>query len=179
MAHVVLSAVGADRPGIVATVTRVLFERHCNIEDSAMTILGGQFAMMLVVDTPPSLEPAELEAAVSKATAGFDLAVAVGAVGAAEAPSGTAPARFTLSVHGADRPGIVHGITSALADTGVNVVDLSTRVIGETQNSVYVMVLEIEVPDEVDDGHVRQRVEEVAAELGVQASLHPSDADIL
>jgi len=36
-----LSVVGVDRPGIVAEVSRVLFELGCNIEDSTCTILSG------------------------------------------------------------------------------------------------------------------------------------------
>ena len=43
---------GADRPGIVAAVTGVLVEHGGNLEDTSMTILGGHFAMMLVVAVP-------------------------------------------------------------------------------------------------------------------------------
>ena len=49
MGHFSLSVVGRDRPGIVAEVSRVLFELGCNIEDSTCTILSGQFAMILVI----------------------------------------------------------------------------------------------------------------------------------
>jgi hypothetical protein len=47
-----VTAVGADRPGIIARVTRVLYEHGGNLEDSSMTILGGHFAIMLLVDAP-------------------------------------------------------------------------------------------------------------------------------
>ncbi|MBV8303503.1 MAG: amino acid-binding protein, partial [Acidimicrobiia bacterium] len=47
MGHYAVSAVGADRPGIVAAVTRVFVEHGCNLEDTSMTILRGHFAMML------------------------------------------------------------------------------------------------------------------------------------
>ena len=49
MGHFSVSVVGKDRPGIVAEVSRILFEQGCNIEDSTCTILSGQFAMILVV----------------------------------------------------------------------------------------------------------------------------------
>ena len=56
MGHYAVSAVGADRPGIVAAVTGVFLENGCNLEDTSMTILRGHFAMMLVVAAPDGLE---------------------------------------------------------------------------------------------------------------------------
>src|SRR6266481_3460631 len=50
--HVAVTAVGADRPGIVAAVSRVLYDIGGNIEDSRMAILGGHFAMVLIVALP-------------------------------------------------------------------------------------------------------------------------------
>src|SRR5438094_166616 len=50
--HFAVSAVGADRPGIVAAVTGAFLEHGCNLEDTSMTILRGHFAMMLVVAAP-------------------------------------------------------------------------------------------------------------------------------
>src|SRR5204863_9447938 len=44
-----LTAIGRDKPGIVARITRVLLEHGLNIEDSTMRILGGRFAMMLLL----------------------------------------------------------------------------------------------------------------------------------
>src|SRR4030065_986071 len=49
MGYFSVSVMGKDRPGIVAEVTRILYERGVNIEDSTRTILCGQFAMILVV----------------------------------------------------------------------------------------------------------------------------------
>src|SRR5689334_1184867 len=45
---VVLSALGPDRPGLVARVTAFLTERGANIEESRMAILGGEFGLMLL-----------------------------------------------------------------------------------------------------------------------------------
>src|SRR5207237_7212888 len=52
MAHFAVTAVGVDRPGIVAGLTGVFVEHGCNLEDCSMTILRGHFAMTLVVDAP-------------------------------------------------------------------------------------------------------------------------------
>ena len=180
MPHVVVTAVGADRPGIVAAVTRVFVDLGCNLEDSSMTNVGGQFAMMLVVDAPAGVGAAELEAALTGPAGSLDLVVAVRPV---EEPVGPDPfdesGSWTVSVYGADHPGIVHGIAELLAGEGVNISDLSTRVIGAPERPVYAMVLEVSLPPGADPEALRTRLAETAGRLGVDATLHNSDADIL
>jgi glycine cleavage system transcriptional repressor len=178
MAHFAVSAVGSDRPGIVAAVTQVLVDKDCNLEDTSMSILRGHFAMMLVVAGPSSLDAAGLESALVGSTGGFDLVVAVREIDddVPDSPEGDS---WTVAVYGADRPGIVHAITSLLAELGVNVTDLTTRVIGDAARPVYAMVLEVTLPPSVDAQAVSARLDEQAAALGVECSLHPSEADIL
>ena len=186
MPHFALTAVGVDRPGIVAAVTGALLDLGVNLEDTSMTILRGQFAMMLVVDAPPSVTADSLRRALEPVRSALDLVFAVRAlsdVADPEAPSPEAPSPeappYTAAVYGADHPGIVHGVSRLLASEGVNIVDLSTRVIGEPDRPVYAMFLELSVPPTVDPAELARRLEEVAADLGVDASIHPSDADIL
>jgi len=178
MAHFAVTAVGADRPGIVAAVTGALAEHGCNLEDSSMTILRGQFAMMLVVDAPAALSAGELEAALAGPASELDLVLTVRPAG--EPPGGGPEADcWTVSVYGADHPGIVHGVTSLLADRAVNIVDLSTRVIGSPENPVYTMVLQVTLPPGGDPARLQADLEAKAGELGVTCRLHPSEADIL
>lgn len=57
----VVTVTGSDRRGIIAKVSGFLFERNVNIEDISQTILGDQFAMIMMVDTSESkVEFAEL-----------------------------------------------------------------------------------------------------------------------
>lgn len=178
MPHIAVTAVGADRPGIVAAVTGVLMEHGCNLEDTSMTILRGHFAMMLVVDSPAVSTTGALEAALAAAAEALGLVITVWPID----ESVTAPAvgdAWTVSVYGADRPGIVHGVASLLADRGVNIVDLTTRVVGSADQPVYAMVLEVIVPTGVEAADLAAGLEGLATELRVECSLHPSDADIL
>jgi glycine cleavage system transcriptional repressor len=173
-----IAAIGADRPGIVAAVTGVLTERACNIEDTAMAILGGHFSMMLVVSGPTDLDAATLEAALSPVASELHLVTMVRAIDAAVALP-EAGELWTVSVHGADHPGIVHGIAQALADMNVNVVDLATRVVPGDGGPAYVMVLDVTLPADVDGDALNARLETVGAELGVSCKAHESEADIL
>src|SRR3954449_2272724 len=149
MAHYAVSAVGADRPGIGAAVPGAFLERGCNRKDTSMTILRGHFAMMLVVAVPEGLEQGALEEALAGPARDYELVVAVRLIddSVPVSPEGDA---WTVSVYGADRPGIVHRVASLLADEGVNIVDLTTRVIGDEDRPVYAMILEVTVPSGTD-----------------------------
>lgn len=178
MPHVAVSALGADRPGIVAAVTRVLFDHGCNLEDTSMSILRGHFAMMLVVAVPESVEAAALESALAAAAAELDLVVAVRDIDDAvpDSPDGES---WTLSVYGADKPGIVQTVAAKLAELDVNIVDLTTRVIGDDERPVYAMIVDLTLPAGLGGDRLRAELESLAAALGVELSLHPSDADVL
>jgi len=178
MAHLAVSAVGADRPGIVAAVTKVLLEQGCNLEDTSMSILRGHFAMMLVVAAPPALTPWQLEAALADPAADLDLVVAVRAIDD-DVPESLSGDTWAVSVHGADQPGIVHRVTGLLAGAGANIVDLSTRLVGEADQPVYVMVLSVTLPAGADAPALARRLDSLAAELGVECRMHQVDTDVL
>lgn len=169
MHELAVTAIGTDRPGIVAAVTRVLHERGGNLEDSAMTILGGQFAIVLLVATQDA--PEDLRAALQAATDELGLTVSVCRT---EGVGRGAEATHLLSVYGADKPGIVAGVTGALADAGANVIDLETQVIGAAEHPVYAMVVEFATEDPDGAAHA---VAEACGQLGVDHTLRTIDAE--
>lgn len=178
MPHVAVTAFGADRPGIVAAVSRVLYEHRANIEDSRMAILGGHFAMMLIVALPADAgDAAALEEALGEPARALDLVVSVRPVADVEGP-GAEGEPWIFSVYGADRPGIVYRVTGALAERGVNVTDLATHVV-EGPTPVYVMIIEGTVPPGADVGALEADLERLAAELGIDVSAHPQEAETL
>jgi glycine cleavage system transcriptional repressor len=169
MGELAVTAIGADRPGIIARVTGVLLAHGGNLEDSAMTILRGQFAMTLLIST--DADPQALEAALTDATRDLDLVATVRRVGPGHV---SPPPTHMLSVYGADRPGIVHEVTSVLADRGVNVTDLTTRVL-EGERPVYAMLLEVSLPAGVDMDALTAALAEAAPD--VEVSMHPLEVD--
>ena len=167
MPELAVTAMGADQPGIVAAVARVLHERGGNIEDSAMTILGGRFSMVLLVEADDAA--GELEEALREATADLALDLHVAEPGAAH---DAAAATHLLSVYGSDSPGILAGVATALADVGANVTDLSSRLIGATEEPVYALVVELSTDEEET---VRNAVADAAEGLGVDWTLRAID----
>jgi len=168
---------GEDRPGIVASVTEALLAADGNLADCSMTILAGHFAMVVLVDAPePNAE--RLAERLAPVADRLDLGVTVRTI-SAEAGSPVGDDRWVVSVYGADHPGIVHAVTSLLAELSVNVTDLETRVIGRAEDPVFAMLLEVALPDGMDADTLTARLRERAAATGVEVSLHPSEADVL
>lgn len=52
----VVTVTGTDRRGVIASVSAFLAEHDINILDVSQTILGNQFAMIMVVDAEDSKE---------------------------------------------------------------------------------------------------------------------------
>ena len=170
-----LSAIGRDRPGIVADLAELIYECDCNLEDSSMTILGSEFAVLLLL----SGEGAELE---RRLTAGckrleWEKRLTVFFRPLETDPAAAAPGRRTVpmecEVHGVDKAGIVARVARTLADQGINITALQTqsRPGPETGTPMFTMRLRMAVPAEIDRTVLRDRLERVAADLRVDVSL--------
>jgi glycine cleavage system transcriptional repressor len=170
MNELAITVIGHDRPGIVADVAGVLAGLGANLTDSTMTRLRGHFAMTLICNGP---DAARVEAALEPLCADSQLLATVRQV-SPESDAVPAGAPYVMSVHGADRLGIVAATTRVLAAAGGNITDLTTRLSG----SLYLLVAEVELPpDRVET--VSARLAEAAADLGVDVTLRPADTDVL
>ncbi|MEH1016474.1 ACT domain-containing protein [Micromonospora sp. CPCC 206060] len=170
MNELAITLIGPDRPGIVADVAEVLARLGANLTDSTMTRLRGHFAMTLICTGPAA---AEVEAALAPLTSDGQLVASVRAV----VPDGVAaPAGepYVLTVHGADRLGIVAAVTRVLAEAGGNVTDLTTRLTGR----LYVVIAEVDLPAGTAD-ELTARLTRVATDLDVEVTLRPADSDLL
>lgn len=167
-----VTVVGNDRPGIVAAVTRVLYEAGCNLLDASSTILHGHFSMMLIVLAPDELAPEELESQLRPVEDEMHLRITVRSV--AEAATEVTPATHMVSVYGADQPGIVFKVTQLLAESGVNINALSSRVIGSEDQPVYALMLEVAA-----QGDVASQVNALREQLNMDVTVHPIDSALL
>jgi len=177
--QVALSAIGQDRPGIVAGLTRALFDQGCNLEESSMTRLKGEFAILLLVTLPATGSPAALEAAIGPAARELGLTLLVRELTAdemrAEDDSRTQP--YTLVVYGADRPGIVFQVTETAARHNLNITDLRTRVTGPAP--LYSLIMEVEVPSDAAADAFRDDLGRLKRELQVETTFEAVEADEL
>ncbi|BEH11990.1 MULTISPECIES: glycine cleavage system protein R [Geobacter] len=170
--HFALSVVGKDRPGIVAGTTGILYRLGCNIEDSSSTMLGGEFAMILIISHPKPFTKSRLleEFRVLGEEMGLTVSARTMTPDEAEycAPEGEI---CMLSVYGSDKPGIVYRVTKELAERSINITDLNTKLVGKKGEPVYVMMIEAALPEGISVDQVSAMLEEIRKELNVEISV--------
>ena len=180
MAHFALSAIGRDRPGIVAGVSGALLRQGANVEDSRMAILGGHFTMMLIVSTPDDADVNALRDELGRTQAELGL----GALTLEEVPEEQGFARpdpsHVVTVYGADHPGIVHSVASTLAGAGVNVVDVATHLVAEEgEQPIYAMMMEVDLPAELDPEQLERELRQTADREHLDLSVRAVEAEAL
>ena len=163
---VVITAVGRDGPGIVAALAEAVFTLGGNLDDATMTRLHGAFAAMVAARLPAGKSADDARGALRPLAEERGLTVTVQAV--SDAHSETPPDTL-LTVYGADRPGIVYQVASALASRGVNITDMDTRLAGTTAAPVYVMLLELAAGDIDLAGELSSLKTSLGVDMTVQA----------
>lgn len=133
-----LTLVGQDQPGIVARLTRALFVGGCNLGEASMLRLGANFTVMLMVQTQANA--ADLQALLEPVAKQLHLHLHLDAIDAGLHQSREADVQIT--VYGADRLGIVADVTGALAEAGLNILDLESEVAGSENEPLYILQIE-------------------------------------
>jgi len=177
MPSVLLSISGHDRPGIVRDVAEALQHLNVNIEDSSMTALRGRFTMMLIVKLPADSSLGELKASLAELEQRTRLSVQSQTITDEEASAPPLEPDHVITVHGADKIGIVHAVTAALAELDISVVDVSTQSRASDAGNVYMMVLEAAVGDQAKT--MRSALAAVAGNIGVDVDIHELDDAVL
>ena len=136
-----------------------------------MTLLRGHFAMTLICAGEAAAT--EIEAALQPLVNG-SLNVTVREV-PEEPDLPPLGSSYLVTVHGADRLGIVARLASVIAEAGGNITDLTTRLSG----TLYVLLAEVDLPRSADVESLQLRLAEVSAELGVDTSMRLIENDQL
>ncbi len=124
MATLVLTALGDDRPGLVAAISAAINARGGSWEQSHFSELAGKFAGIVVLSAPD----AETDAIASDLLALEDRTLHV-QVERIDAPADEDVVTFELELVGADRPGIISEISALLAARRVSIEDLVTEIV--------------------------------------------------
>ena len=172
----ILSAIGRDRPGLVADLARLVLESEANLEDSRMTILGSEFAVILLCSSTEADIGDRLAVGVKRLERDHGLTILLRHMDEGPRPAVPAPGMqlYRLEAAGEDRAGIVASLCGVLAERRVNIVDLATRSRpGPGGSPHYEMTLSVEIPDDVPVRALREALEDEADRLVVDVSLMP------
>ena len=163
--HFLINAFGKDRPGIVAEVSKILYENGFNLENSTMSKLADEFTIMLVVYTDKDLSAEEVEKLFIpvKEKLGLDIYVKEIDYSNEENKKDTL---YKVIVYGADKPGIVYKVAKLMADEGINIVDMTT----EKTSDIYILITDIDIPENVDFEEFKAKVKELQDDIDVDIS---------
>ena len=173
----VLSAIGQDRPGLVAELAQLVYDCDANLEDSRMTILGTDFAVILLASSSASGAGDRLAQGAKRLERDHGLTILLRSLEGQPRSPVPAPGHVAMRVtaSGADRAGIVAGICRVLAEHGVNVADLVTRSRpGWGGQPHYEMSATVEVPERLDPEALRTALEREADRLVLDVDLTPA-----
>ena len=162
-----LTAIGHDRPGIVADLAELIYECDCNLEDSRMTVLGSEFAVLLLCSGQDDDVGRRLSTASRRLEWEKRLTVFVRPVDGPP-PPGRAVQR-ECRITGVDRAGIVARVARTLTEHGANVLDLASELRHEPESGtpMYAMRILLSLPPEADLTALRAALERGAVELSV------------
>lgn len=172
--YLVLTAVGADRPGIVAELTAAVAARGANVADSRMAVLGGEFALMMLV----AAAEADLQlvrATLSDAADRLELQLIVKETRSPAAHRAGHVRSYEVQVHALDHPGIVHAVTAALQTLGGNVVSLDTSAYqgSMTGAPLFRMTLCGDFPPDVTAARLREALGQVSETANADVDVKP------
>jgi glycine cleavage system regulatory protein len=167
----VLTIIGADRPGLVELVAARVAEHGGNWLESRLCHLGGQFAGIVRVEVPAAKAAALRQALQQLETAG--LRVTADAGGDAVPLTGFAA---TLELVGHDRPGILRTVSGVLAVHRVNVEELSSECVPAPMGGgeLFQARARVLVPAGVKLETVRADLERIAQDLMVDLKFQPA-----
>lgn len=141
-----LTLVGRDASGIVAEVTQTLYQHDCNLGEASMLRLGGNFTIMLMVETSHSGD--ELHAFIFPFSEKNEFQLHIDQIEGRLHQHKESDVH--VSVHGADRAGIVAQVSNSLMKAGLNILDLRSDVAGTEESPIYIMTFSGQAVQGVD-----------------------------
>ncbi|MDR2426967.1 MAG: hypothetical protein LBD46_07325 [Endomicrobium sp.] len=174
--YISLTAIGKDKPGLVSTIAKVLYEYKCNIEESTMTILHGQFAMILILSFPQDTNIKSLYSTLQKSAKSLGMSFSYTPLLSFTPKKQKSSAAYIISVYGADKPGIVYNLSSFLVQYKINITDVQTTLSKSKGKKTYIMIIEVEIPKKVSVEKIKNRLSDLAQYLNVAVSVNRAES---
>ena len=169
---IVLSAIGTDRTGVVQDITKVILSVGGNIEESRMTTLGSEFAvLMLVSGSWHTLS--RLETGLDKLSADQNLTVSIRKTGARPIRNDRMP--YAVDVVSLDQQGIVFNLAEFFAARDIEIADVATRrySAAHTGAQMFAIQMAVNIPSSVSISHLRDDFLELCDRLNLDAIIEP------
>jgi glycine cleavage system transcriptional repressor len=177
MTKAIISGIGPDQPGIVAAIANILYKRGYSIIDSTMTRLAQEFAVILVISGPDNVRFADLQKEFATLEESHNMTVVIKPVPESLSLETQGPENpYMISVAGRDQVGITYRISRKLAEMNINITDLNAQCIPGENGPVYIMMIEVDIPNSIATSMVKEELQTVAQEIEMEIQLRPLEA---
>jgi len=170
--YLVISALGEDHPGIVNQLSKAILDHGCNIEDSRMTVLGGEFAAMLLVEGKWNTL-AKVENALPELGRQLGMSIISKRTGQRSSAANLLP--YGVDVVSMDHPGIVNNLAGFFAERNINIEDMatSTYAAAHTGTPMFSVHMTVGIPADIHIAALREEFMDYCDGLNLDAVLEP------
>ena len=170
--YLVLSALGEDRPGIVNSLTHSVLEHGCNIVDSRMTVLGGEFAVLLMVEGQWNTL-AKMESSISELEKQLEMTIITRRTQEKNSNKNLLP--YIIEVVALDNPGIVQKLAEFFSKRHINIQDLVTNsyAAAHTGTPMFSVNMSVGIPSDCHIARLREEFLDYCDTLNLDAVLEP------
>lgn len=168
--RLILIAAGPDQVGLVEKIADFIRQRNCNIEDSKMAVLAGEFAFMLLI-SGDSDDIHHIAVSDKELSAYTGLDVLVRKPARQKTSQASIPYRLTASCM--DHPGVVHRLSTTLSLRGINIESMETKTYSAPVSGTPIFRMEavIAVPTGVKISALRTQLEQIEKEENIDIHL--------
>lgn len=168
----VITALGQDKPGIVDKLTETVADCCCNVIDSRMSVLGGEFAVMLMVSGKWN-ELAKLEDALAAASEPQGLIITCKRTEPGKPATNLMP--YNIEVISIDQPGIVHELARFFSSRKINIQELNTTqyAAAHTGTPMFALQLTANIPANLHIAALRDEFLDFCESQNMDATMEP------
>ena len=166
MKNIIISAIGSDRSGIVSELSGVITSHGGNVEESRMSRLGSDFAIIMLVTVSTDWEES-LEVALKSIT---ELTITTKPTKLPQVSDGR---QFRIDLSGADNEGIVKVLSKYLAEKSINILEMETHTSQAPVSGTPLFNLNafVSIPNDVEEKLIQSDLSQIAQDLGVEIQL--------
>ena len=170
--QLVLSALGEDKPGIIDELSRCVMSSGCNITDSRMTVLGGDFAILLLINGNWNTI-AKLEDQITVLEERLGLSITTRRTARKASRKDLLP--YGVDVVSLDQPGIVYNLASFFSKRQINIQEMETSgyAAAHTGTPMFSVHLTIDIPASQQISVLREEFMDFCDRLNLDAVMEP------
>ena len=165
--NLIITAIGSDRPGIVSELSGIISTHGGNVEESRMSRLGSDFAIIMLVSVSTDWEES-LEVALQSIN---DLTISTKPTKIRELGDNK---KYKINLNGADNEGIVKVLSKYLAENSINILEMETHISQApiSGTPLFNLNASVSIPNDVEEKGIQSDLSQISQKLGVEIELN-------